>query len=88
MNTKNFSLEELKTFIKNDKIIFFTFKKCYLLTYSEKNGFKFTELKNGSTKPGELNHSKRGRFYNFKLNSSYCNNYNLISEIETIKEHL
>jgi hypothetical protein len=75
MTTKNFTYSELETYYTNKETIFFHYKKCFILSKNN-NTFKFTEFKAAKTSPGELPHTKRGRFHAFKKDSSYCYEYN------------
>lgn len=75
MKTSNFSTSELEEYYNNNEIVFFHYRKCYILSKSN-DTFKFTEFKNAASKPGELPHARKGRFYAFKVTSSYCKDYN------------
>ena len=74
MKISNFNTSELEEYYNNKEIIFFNFRKCYILS-KEDNNFKFTEFKQGRKNNG-LPHSKSGRFYAFKISDSYCKDYN------------
>jgi len=74
MKISNFTNSELEKYYNNKEIIFFNFRRCFILI-KENNIFKFTEFKKAKTLPGELPHTKKGRFHSFKINSSYCSNY-------------
>lgn len=81
MKISNFRTSELEEYFNTGKTIFFNYKKCFLLQKVNEK-FNFKELPEGKTRPGELPHSKRGRFYAFNINGSYCKDYNL-----KVKEH-
>jgi hypothetical protein len=74
MKISYFTETELQTYYNNKEIIFFHFRKCYILEKTEKNNFQFIEHKPGSIKNG-LPHTKKGRFHAFKLTDSYSQEY-------------
>ena len=76
MKTSNFKTSELEEYYNNNEIVFFHYRKCYILSKND-DTFKFTEFKNARSIPGELPHTKSGRFHAMKPHYSYCKNYNI-----------
>lgn len=84
MKINNFSNLELENFIQTKKVVFFNYKKCYLLKKTN-NSFKFIELISGRIGPEGLKHCKKGRFHAMQIDSSYCQQFNILNDINTLQ---
>lgn len=70
MKTSNFKTSELQEYYNENRVVFFNYKKVFILYYSNNSGFYFYELVSARIYSG-LPYTLRGKFHAFTYNDTF-----------------